>query len=66
MLPYVNIFVSKTKNIVQMKDKIIAALKTTYANLGLSDKAFDGVASEAVAFFQVYLSSKMVSSGSSR
>ena len=45
MLPYVNIFVSKTKNIVQMKDKIIAALKTTYANLGLSDKAFDGVAS---------------------
>lgn len=45
MLPYVNIFVSETKNIVQMKDKIIAALKTTYANLGLSDKAFDGVAS---------------------
>lgn len=45
MLPYVNIFVSKTKNIVQMKDKIIAALKTTYANQGLSDKAFDGVAS---------------------
>lgn len=28
-----------------MKDKIIAALKTTYANLGLSDKAFGGVAS---------------------
>ena len=27
-----------------MKDKIIAALKTTYAKLGLSDKAFDGVA----------------------
>lgn len=45
MLPYVNIFVSETKNIVQMKDKIIDALKTTYANLGLSDKAFDGVAS---------------------
>lgn len=45
MLPYVNIFVSETKNIVQMKNKIIAALKTTYANLGLSDKAFDGVAS---------------------
>lgn len=45
MLPYVNIFVSEMKNIVQMKDKIIAALKTTYANLGLSDKAFDGVAS---------------------
>ena len=28
-----------------MRDKIIAALKTTYANLGLSDKAFGGVAS---------------------
>ncbi len=28
-----------------MKDKIIAALKTTYANLGLSEKAFGGVAS---------------------
>lgn len=28
-----------------MKTKITAALKTRYANLGLSDKAFDGVAS---------------------
>lgn len=28
-----------------MKDKIIAVLKTTYSNLGLSDKAFGGVAS---------------------
>ena len=28
-----------------MKDKILNALKTTYANLGLGDKAFDGVAS---------------------
>jgi len=27
-----------------MKTKILAALKTKYANLGLSDKAFDGVA----------------------
>ena len=28
-----------------MKEKIVNALKTTYANLGLGDKAFDGVAS---------------------
>ena len=28
-----------------MKEKILAALKTAYAKLGLSDKAFDGVAS---------------------
>ena len=28
-----------------MKQKIIAALKTAYAKLGLSDEAFDGVAS---------------------
>lgn len=28
-----------------MKTQILNALKTTYANLGLSDKAFDGVAS---------------------
>lgn len=28
-----------------MKDKILNALKTTYANLGLGEKAFDGVAS---------------------
>lgn len=27
-----------------MKEKILAALKTRYSNLGLSDKAFDGVA----------------------
>ena len=27
-----------------MKTKILAALKTKYSNLGLSDKAFDGVA----------------------
>lgn len=45
MYSYSDIFVSETKSIVQMKDKIIAALKTTYANLGLSDKAFGGVAS---------------------
>lgn len=33
------------ENYCSMKDKIIAILKTTYANLGLSDKAFGGVAS---------------------
>ena len=31
-----------------MKTKILAALKTKYSNLGLSDKAFDGVASVLV------------------
>lgn len=33
------------ENDCSMKDKIIAVLKTMYANLGLSDKAFGGVAS---------------------
>lgn len=32
-----------------MKDQIIAALKTKYANLGFTDKAFDGVATFGVA-----------------
>lgn len=31
-------------NFIIMKDKIIAALKVKYANLGLSDKAFAGIA----------------------
>lgn len=31
--------------LIEMKEKIIAALKTAYAKLGLSDEAFDGVAS---------------------
>lgn len=44
-MPFLCYFGGKTEIDVKMKDEIIAALRTAYANAGLSDVALDGVAS---------------------